>query len=79
LVGDPHVEGRDVLIEPSWNGGSETLPMHNVVPRLSSTPGRVRSPAPRLGEHNQDVLGAFLSREELLRLTEKGVIYQDGE
>jgi crotonobetainyl-CoA:carnitine CoA-transferase CaiB-like acyl-CoA transferase len=27
------------------------LPMHNIVPRLSVTPGMWRLPAPRLGEH----------------------------
>jgi crotonobetainyl-CoA:carnitine CoA-transferase CaiB-like acyl-CoA transferase len=28
--------------------------MHNVFPRLSRTPGRIRTPAPKLGEH-QDI------------------------
>lgn len=77
LVGDPHIKGREVFIEPSWQDGGQSLPMHNVVPRLSLTPGEIRSPAPKLGEHNQDVLGAFLSKEELLRLIETGVIYQE--
>ena len=34
----------------------ETFPMHHVVPRLSGTPGSIRSPAPQLGEHNYELL-----------------------
>jgi len=32
------------------------LPMHNVVPRLSRTPGVMRRPAPGVGEHTAEVL-----------------------
>jgi crotonobetainyl-CoA:carnitine CoA-transferase CaiB-like acyl-CoA transferase len=31
------------------------LPMHNVVPRLSKTPGAIRRPAPRVGQHNDEI------------------------
>jgi crotonobetainyl-CoA:carnitine CoA-transferase CaiB-like acyl-CoA transferase len=31
--------------------------MHHVVPRLSGTPGSIRTPAPWLGEHNRALLG----------------------
>jgi crotonobetainyl-CoA:carnitine CoA-transferase CaiB-like acyl-CoA transferase len=27
------------------------------VPRLSVTPGQISRPAPRLGEHNEEILG----------------------
>jgi formyl-CoA transferase len=30
--------------------------MHHVVPRLLGTPGAIRSPAPRLGQHNRELL-----------------------
>ena len=50
LMTDPHVLQREVLVDvPDAELGSVT--MHNVFPRLSRTPGRIRSPAPRLGEH----------------------------
>ncbi|MDB5947404.1 MAG: CoA transferase [Ramlibacter sp.] len=50
LMQDPHVVQRQVLVEvPDAELGSVT--MHNVVPRLSRTPGRIRTQAPRLGEH----------------------------
>jgi formyl-CoA transferase len=31
--------------------------MHNVVPRLSDSPGTIRAPAPELGEHTAEILG----------------------
>ena len=36
-----------------------TVPMHHVVPRLSGTPGEIRTPAPALGEHNDAILGGL--------------------
>ena len=35
------------------------MPMHAVVPRLSGTPGEIRTPAPALGEHNDEILGGL--------------------
>lgn len=53
LMQDPHVVQRQVLVEvPDAELGS--VMMHNVVPRLSRTPGRIRMQAPRLGQH-QDI------------------------
>ncbi|HEX7124528.1 MAG TPA: CoA transferase [Thermodesulfobacteriota bacterium] len=74
FVEDPHVRSREVLVElPDDEMGR--LPMHNVVPRLSRTPGAIRRPAPRLGEHNAEVLGAVgLTVEDLRRLEEEQVI-----
>jgi len=49
--------------------------MHNVIPRLSATPGRLRRPAPALGEHTAEILGALgLDRAELDGLARDGVI-----
>ncbi|MEM1297886.1 MAG: CoA transferase, partial [Pseudomonadota bacterium] len=51
------------------------IPMHNVVPRLSDTPGALRTPAPDIGQHNAEILGALgLSDEDRTRLAEEGVI-----
>lgn len=30
--------------------------MQNVIPRLSETPGKLRTPAPNLGEHTRSIL-----------------------
>jgi crotonobetainyl-CoA:carnitine CoA-transferase CaiB-like acyl-CoA transferase len=53
---DPHVRGRGVLVEME-DAQLGSLPMHNVVPRLSGTPGALRRPAPELGEHEAEILG----------------------
>lgn len=46
-----------------------------VTPRLSRTPGRVRSGAPRLGEHNAEVYGELgLTVEEIRSLEDANVV-----
>lgn len=56
ILTDPHFIAREVLADyPDAEVGG-ALPMHAVVPRLSATPGSIRSPAPRLGEHNRALL-----------------------
>ena len=55
FMSDPHVIAREILVDlPDTQMGQ--LPMHNVIPRLSATPGRLRRPAPALGEHTAEVL-----------------------
>ena len=56
ILDDPHVIEREIVADyPDPAMG--TLPMHHVVPRLAGTPGSIRTPAPRLGEHNRALLG----------------------
>ena len=58
FMADPHVRARGIITEvPDAEMGS--LPMHPVIPRLSATPGALRRPAPALGEHNRELLGAL--------------------
>jgi formyl-CoA transferase len=55
ILEDPHFIEREVLADyPDADMGQ--FPMHHVVPRLSRTPGQVRTPAPRLGQHNRELL-----------------------
>jgi formyl-CoA transferase len=56
ILEDPHVLARELVADyPDPDMGA--FPMHHVVPRLSGTPGSIRTPAPRLGEHNRALLG----------------------
>lgn len=62
LIADPHVAEREILVEmPDEDLGH--VAMHAVVPRLAATPGAIRTPAPRLGEHTGEVL-RMLGRDE---------------
>jgi len=55
IVGDPHVLERELIADyPDAEMGD--YPMHHVVPRLSGTPGSIRTPAPALGQHNRELL-----------------------
>jgi formyl-CoA transferase len=55
IVADPHFQARG-MIESVIAGDGEPLKVPGIVPKLSATPGRIRSPAPKLGEHTDDVL-----------------------
>lgn len=52
---DAHFSEREVIVSLD-DAEHGALPMHNIVPRLSETPGRFRRPAPSLGEHTAEVL-----------------------
>jgi formyl-CoA transferase len=67
ILEDPHVIERELLADYP-DPDMEWFPMHPVVPRLSGTPGTIRTPAPRLGEHNEEVLsGLGFDYKDLLK------------
>jgi crotonobetainyl-CoA:carnitine CoA-transferase CaiB-like acyl-CoA transferase len=54
FLDDPHVQARGIVVDaPDAEMGE--VPMHDVVPRLSGTPGRLRTPAPTIGQHNDEI------------------------
>jgi crotonobetainyl-CoA:carnitine CoA-transferase CaiB-like acyl-CoA transferase len=55
LVGHPFIEGREAIVELE-DADMGSVPMHNIIPRLSANPGGFRRPAPRLGEHTKEIL-----------------------
>jgi formyl-CoA transferase len=67
ILEDPHVIERELLADYP-DADMEAFPMHHVVPRLSGTPGSIRTPAPRLGQHNEELLKELgLNYEDLLK------------
>lgn len=59
MLDDPHFQARDAIVEvPDRHG--KPLPMQNVFPRLTDTPGRVRHVGPELGEHTETILSDWL-------------------
>jgi crotonobetainyl-CoA:carnitine CoA-transferase CaiB-like acyl-CoA transferase len=56
-VADPHFMAREVLVEVE-DSELGSIPVHNVTPRLSATPGVWRRQAPALGQHTDEILAA---------------------
>ncbi|MCF6475077.1 CoA transferase [Nonomuraea sp. MG754425] len=75
MFADPHFAAREAIVRVPHPEFGE-LAMQNVVPKLSATPGAVRTPGPELGRHNDEVYGGLLglTGAELAGLREKGVI-----
>jgi formyl-CoA transferase len=78
IMTDPHVVAREILADYPDDELGE-LPMHHVVPRLLGTPGTVRAPAPRLGEHNREILSRIaINEREYAQLVASGVAIEEG-
>jgi crotonobetainyl-CoA:carnitine CoA-transferase CaiB-like acyl-CoA transferase len=71
-INDPHFRERGIIVDVE-DAELGQLPMHNILPRLSATPGVWQRPAPGLGEHTDAVLKeAGFSAEEIARLKKDG-------
>lgn len=53
-MADSHFAEREIIVAAE-DEEFGTLPMHNIVPRMSGTPGVWRLPAPELGQHNDEI------------------------
>jgi formyl-CoA transferase len=74
IAADPHYAARG-MIEEVIAGDGEPLKVPGIIPKLSGTPGAIRSPAPRLGEHTEEILGSLgFSADEISGLRNKKVI-----
>jgi len=76
LVNDAYVNERASLIElEDEELGHVTV--HNVVPRMSATPGCFRYPAPRKGQHTRDVLLPLVGDSAFDELLNCGAVVED--
>ena len=77
ILEDPHVRARELVADyPDPDMGA--FPMHHVVPRLSGTPGSIRTRAPRLGEHNRALLAELgVDDAGYARLVAGGAVCED--
>jgi formyl-CoA transferase len=55
IAADPHFAARG-MIQEIVAGDGAPLKVPGIVPKLSATPGAIRSAAPKLGEHTDEVL-----------------------
>ena len=78
ILEDPHVTERELVADyPDPDMGA--FPMHHVTPRLSRTPGAIRAPAPKLGEHNRVLLAEVGVKEgAYAKLVAAGIVCEDG-
>ncbi|WP_040816435.1 CaiB/BaiF CoA transferase family protein [Nocardia concava] len=75
MFADPHFAAREAIVRLAHPELGE-VPMQNVFPKLSETPGSVRHLGPELGEHNADVYGRLLglAPDQLADLTANGIV-----
>jgi len=75
MFADPQFAAREAIVTLTHPELGE-FAMHNVFPRLSATPGRVRHVGPTLGEHNQEIYQGLLglSDAEVSSLAAAGII-----
>lgn len=75
IAADPHFRERGTIV-PVVDDDFGQLDMTAPLPRLSNTPGQIRSLGPALGKHNREVLMGMLglTEEDLRELSAAGVI-----
>jgi formyl-CoA transferase len=72
---DPHYAAREAIVTTEHPAFGK-LRMQNVAPRLSASPGSIRTPAPEMGQHNDEVYRGLLGLDErqLAELRARGVV-----
>jgi crotonobetainyl-CoA:carnitine CoA-transferase CaiB-like acyl-CoA transferase len=75
IMSDPQYLARQTLTQMNVEGVGD-LPFVSPLPRLSETPGQLKTLGPKLGEGNSEIYGAWLglSEVELAELEGAGVI-----
>jgi len=75
MLKDPQFHAREAIVTTHHPKFGD-LRMQNVAPKLSLTPGSIRSPAPELGENNEEVYGGLLgfSAQRMAELRSAGII-----
>jgi formyl-CoA transferase len=74
IAADPHYAARG-MIQQTVAGDGQPLKVPGIVPKLSATPGAMPAPAPRLGEHTEQVLEDLgYTRDAILGLRQSKII-----
>jgi len=74
IAADPHFAARGMIRDIVANDG-EPLKVPGVIPVLSQTPGEIRTAAPKLGEHTDEVLQELgFSNKEIEGFRQKGIV-----
>jgi formyl-CoA transferase len=62
MLDDPHFKSRQAIVSTPHPDFGE-LRMQNVAPKLSATPGTIRSASPAMGQHNEEVYMGLLGMD----------------
>ncbi len=75
ICADPQYAARENIVEVE-HPAIGRMPVPGVVPKFSETPGTVRSAAPAIGQHNDEIYGGLLglSAEEMATLQAERII-----
>jgi formyl-CoA transferase len=74
IAEDPHYRARDMILRQTTRDG-DTLEVPGIVPKLSATPGTVRSSAPHVGDDTDAVLrGMGLDAGQIAQLRARGIV-----
>ncbi|MFN4351129.1 MAG: CaiB/BaiF CoA transferase family protein [Hylemonella sp.] len=74
IFDDPHYRARDMILTQHTRDGDD-IAVPGIVPKLSGTPGTIRSSAPHLGDDTDSVLQQMgLSPDNIRALREKGIV-----
>ena len=73
MVQDEHVLAREMIVEQDHPTAGK-IRVVGVPVKLSDTPGKVRTPAPLLGEHTEEVLKELGHGDKIEMLKQQNVI-----
>ncbi len=75
MLEDPHYAAREAIVTTEHPVFGK-LRMQNVAPRLSASPSSIRTPAPEMGQHNDEIYRGLLGLDAaaLAELRTRGVV-----
>lgn len=75
IARDPHYDARGIIETIKMKDGS-ALQVPGIVPKLSRTPGSIKSLAPEVGEQTDQILSEIgLTSQQIAALKEKGIVF----
>ena len=79
IANDPHYKARGNIETIQMHDGS-TLDVPGVIPKLSRTPGSIKTLAPDIGENTDEILRSIgLSESQVACLKERGVAFTNNK